>query len=599
MGDIVLRASSAEWRAFQDGGAVSVDGPLAESWRRSWTSGVSREAVRGPQVSEREEAARRTALARWPSLGGELDGAARELGALGFVLLLADGDGVLVDTRAAGGLAGELAATGIRPGTTWTEAERGTNAIGVALRLGAPVQVLGAAHYTRDAHELACYATPIFDAWGRVLAVVDATTVLGRAHPLAAALLRTVARSVELRIEAQTWRELGYVAPPWDAARATSEGWFVDARGRVRGGEGIARLGDRVDVLALATGTLADREGRAWDVEPLGPDDRPLAWRIGGPATRRPRAREARPALVPAPRIGPVPTGFARIGGDDPAASRMVALAAAVATSRTPALLLGETGTGKELLAGAIHAASGRGPFVAVNAAALVPTLAEAELFGHAEGAYTGAARGGRPGLVEAANGGTLFLDEVADLPARLQVMLLRFLDDHRFRRVGETRDRQADVRVLAATSQDLARAVAVGAFRSDLWFRLRGVVLTLPPLRERSDRVARAREVLAEVAEEEGQPLPAWTPALESAVRTGAWPGNFRELRTALRAYLWTGQAPASTDGAPGGSMLAAERRALEEALVACGGQRAGAARRLGVGRATLYRMLARHGLG
>jgi len=269
-------------------------------------------------------------------------------------------------------------------------------------------------------------------------------------------------------------------------------------------------------------------------------------------------------------------------------------------------MLLAETGAGKELVASMIHEHSPRagGAFVALNCGAIAPSLLESELFGYAAGAFTGADRGGRAGLLHAASGGTLFLDEVAEMSPAMQASLLRVLESGTYRRVGDTRTSSADVRVVCATCRDLPPLVATGAFRQDLYFRLKGASVRIPSLRERSDVLALARHLLQAMAGSE----PRLSPAAEQELSRRAWPGNVRELKSVLEvAVIAAAGAPwiepehlGSDDPAPSApvSLADSEAGAVQRALAACDGNVSTAARRLGVARSTLYRMMRRHGL-
>jgi len=219
-----------------------------------------------------------------------------------------------------------------------------------------------------------------------------------------------------------------------------------------------------------------------------------------------------------------------------------VELARRVAPSRSTVLITGETGSGKEIVAGLIHSASPRskGPFVKVNCAALPETLLESELFGHERGAFTGADRQ-RKGRFEQASGGTLFLDEIGDVSPTTQVKLLRVLQDQEFHRLGGTRPLRTDARVVAATNRDLDRAVVSREFRKDLYFRLNVIGIHLPPLRERpEDAIALAQSYLEEFARELGRSLHGFSEAALAGISAHSWPGNVRELRNTLeRAVL------------------------------------------------------------
>jgi NtrC-family two-component system response regulator AlgB len=224
-----------------------------------------------------------------------------------------------------------------------------------------------------------------------------------------------------------------------------------------------------------------------------------------------------------------------------PAMRAVLEIVARAAPADASVLFRGENGTGKGVLARALHLQSRRRdrPFVTVSCPTLTGELLASELFGHARGAFTGAVRD-QPGRVEAAQGGTLFLDEIGDLPLPLQAKLLRFLQDREFERVGETRTRKADVRVVAATNKDLESDVRAGRFREDLLFRLNVVEVRVPSLRERPEDIATfARRFLAFFARAVGRPVPTLSPAAETVLRSYAWPGNVRELRNAMERAL------------------------------------------------------------
>jgi two-component system response regulator HupR/HoxA len=288
-----------------------------------------------------------------------------------------------------------------------------------------------------------------------------------------------------------------------------------------------------------------------------------------------------------------------------------------VAASGLPVLLIGETGTGKELVARAVHALSSRRrqPFVAQNCGATPDTLIESELFGHARGAFTGAI-GDRTGLFEAAEGGTLLLDEIGDASPMLQMKLLRVLQEGEARRVGDSRPRRVDVRVVAATHRSLERAVSQGGFRADLYFRLAAVRLRLPSLRERGrDVLLLARHFLARAAARVGGPVPEVAPDLAERLLKHAWPGNVRELanacafavgvagaRTRVGSEHWP-DAPFAEAVAEGAGLhaetRALEERRLRETLRRTHGNKTQAARALGLSRQGLLKKLRRLGLG
>ncbi|MBS7601115.1 sigma 54-interacting transcriptional regulator [Pseudomonas sp. RC2C2] len=301
---------------------------------------------------------------------------------------------------------------------------------------------------------------------------------------------------------------------------------------------------------------------------------------------------------------------FAQFIGTSAASLEVKRRARRGASSDSPVLLLGETGTGKELLAHAIHAASARAhkAFVSINSAAIPETLLEAEFFGTAPGAFTGAERKGRPGKLQIAEGGTLFLDEIGDMPLPLQSKLLRVLQEKEYEPVGSNQVIHSDVRIIAATSTDLQAAMARGEFRADLYYRLNVLPIQVPPLRERLDDLPALSEA---ILEELGSQHELEDPA-QALLARHAWPGNIRELRNVLeRATLLADQprlsvgdvqaalgalAPLQVQLPPLSYKQACadfERQLLENTLARCAGNVPEAARQLGLGRSTLYKKL------
>ena len=290
---------------------------------------------------------------------------------------------------------------------------------------------------------------------------------------------------------------------------------------------------------------------------------------------------------------------------------RAIGVARRVAPSDLSVLVEGESGTGKELFARFVHAESHRsdGPFLAVNCGALPENLLESELFGHVRGAFTGAHRD-HPGLFRSARGGTVFLDEVGDMPPRMQTRLLRVLQEREVRAVGAEREEPVDVRVVAATNRDLAAAVEEGAFREDLFYRLVGVRVALPPLRERqSDIPLLAVHALERIASEPGMRAVTLSKAALATLLLHPWPGNVRELWQTLRRAVLVAEGDAlepedlalGVDGALDrrAALRRFDRRLVEEALRAADGNRTAAARALGVSRMTIHRWIKRYDLG
>ena len=317
--------------------------------------------------------------------------------------------------------------------------------------------------------------------------------------------------------------------------------------------------------------------------------------------------------------------GFGRLTGSSAALERVVRQARAVAETNATVLLAGENGTGKEVVARAIHEESPRrdAPFVAVSCAALPESLVESELFGHERGAFTGAVAA-KKGRFELADGGTLFLDEIGELSQPVQAKLLRVLQERTFERLGGTKTLAVDIRLIAASNRDLEQEVVEGRFRQDLFYRLNVVPLVLPPLRERREDIPLlAAHLAAKAAAKHGRATPSIEPALLDALTEYDWPGNVRELENLIErlvvlttgARLTTEQLPekmlhvvperaaTSADG-PGddttldSAVVSLRRRLLAEALRAEGGNRVAAARRLGISRSYLHRLIIELGI-
>ena len=370
---------------------------------------------------------------------------------------------------------------------------------------------------------------------------------------------------------------------------------FIGAEGDVPGAVDAMQLG-ALDVIARPVDLprLADAVGRAWDRMRM-----------------RARNRSAIERGGDAPGLGAI--------GSSPQMRAIAAQIRAMAAGDAPALLLGESGSGKGWVAQMMHSLSprSRGPFIEVNCASLTATFLESELFGHEKGAFTDA-KSAKRGLFELAHGGTLFLDEIGELAPELQPKLLKVLERGRFRRLGGTHEIEVDVRVIAATNVEIERAVAEHRFRADLFYRLAVLPLTLPPLRERGrDEIADLTfSILAELRRRHRRgPAHIGADALAMVLRH-PWPGNIRQLRNVLeRVVLLSGDAeelcpahlPPELHVAPVHarsvvdddlSLAEAERLHIGRVLARCGGNRLQAARMLGITRSTLYKRLREYGL-
>ena len=332
---------------------------------------------------------------------------------------------------------------------------------------------------------------------------------------------------------------------------------------------------------------------------------------------------EPSPAANPSRQALDAQYDFSGIVGEHPRLLKVLATIVQVAATKAPVLILGESGSGKELVADAIHRNSPRAgqPIVKINMGAITPSLFESELFGHVRGAFTDA-RTDRKGHVASANGGTLFLDEIGELHRADQVKLLRVLQDQTYQPVGASRTERADIRVVSATNRELAELVASGEFREDLFYRLNLITLRLPPLRERrSDIPLLARHIIGDVARGYGLGPVSIAPAALDWLSAQPWPGNIRQLKQTLeRTLLLVGRselrqadfiaaeqhehggalgAPGQRLGLDGMTLEQVERHMIAHALDQHQGNISRVAKTLGLSRTALYRRLERHGLG
>jgi transcriptional regulator of acetoin/glycerol metabolism len=623
-------------RAF-DEGRVDPQHPLFGSWTRAAARGLARHGDAHPLgTSDLDLADRRLRLAEiFREERALLSPLASKLSAGSLSAIIADPDGIILSAQEGSAFATAATRTRLLPGADWSEHARGTNAIGTAIVERAPVAVIGRAHYETRNAGLFCYATPVHDARGDLCAVIDVSGPLERHDDSIGVAVQLAGAALQRALSAIAFARIGLGnlgALERLLARAASPTLLVEARGPIRLRNAAASseiLRGRADVdcqtlfgIAFAElAAMAQRGGelgfeaheKRWSValDPLlDGDARALGVivhfepRRRAPSSEPPQRSVPRSPRPPSAKPSPQHPAFDAIVSEDVAVAAAKRMAARFAATAMPVLLLAETGTGKELFAKAIHGASAvaRGAFVAVNCGAIAPALLESELFGYAPGAFTGAARQGSSGLLGAADGGTLFLDEIAEMPESLQAALLRVLDDGLYHRIGDPKPQRSTFRLIGATCRDLPAMVERGAFRRDLFFRIHGALVRIPPLRDRSDRLALARHLLAAAS---ATPLELGASAIDH-IAAHAWPGNVRELKTAMlhatamctdglveREHLpeaLLGGPKASVPIKPRGAVL---REAAEEALRATSGTVSEAARRLGVARDTLYRMM------
>ncbi len=504
----------------------------------------------------------------------------------------------------------------LRPGSCWSESLRGTNALGTAVVEGRPTLINSGEHYLDRLSRFACTSVPLKDPHGRVVGVIDLTREGHLAEPRDSfATLLLAAGNIESRLFGLTYPQQlvlafhsrpQYLGSAWHGLLALSlDGELLAANDQachLLRVERQALVGHSCEELlgARASGFLARLlQGGVSSVQtPRGE----FFFR----ALQLPRhigvasVAPARPTATPAPELEALAGGNARL-------ARALRMARQGLAGELPVLLLGETGTGKEVVARALHQASARAgkPFVAVNCAAIPEGLIESELFGYREGAFTGSRKGGMVGRVMQAQGGTLFLDEIGDMPLALQARLLRVLQERRVAPLGAGEEQELDIAVICATHRDLQRLVQGGQFREDLYYRVNGVSLRLPSLRERDDLATLITEVLARL----GEPAVSLDPDLAELLTGYDWPGNIRQLEMVLRSALAmreNGEKELGLDHLTDslldeltssrrqpGSIRENELELIRSALERHQGNVSAAADALGISRATLYRKL------
>ncbi len=535
-----------------------------------------------------------------------------------WMVLLTNTQGTIVHALGDHALAPRRLRLPLGCGRSLLESEIGSNAPVIAGQEAQAVLLCGEDHYLDELRTFSCAAAPVPGIDGSVAAVLDVTGVDIQADARTLARVRRAAHSIEGRLYEQ--HTDGLLLRLHEDARflGTPEQGLLLVRedGRLLAANAMARHMLDVSITLAphalpALDTLFDGRSLAglWRYA-SGSEISALPLQTHGGAllyatVQRGRPASAvvlpvRPKVIPEPKAPAAPAAQA-----DPAWLSAFGRAGRVYPHGLAVLIQGETGTGKEWFARALHDIHRPSkPFVAVNCAALAESMAEAELFGHTEGAFTGSRRGGAAGRLEQADGGTLFLDEIGDMPAHLQTRLLRVLQERSVLRIGADRERPLDLLVLSASHRDLADLVAAGQFRQDLYYRLNGLTVQLPALRDRQDLDALIDQCLGDAAGK----MPA---ALRARLHDYHWPGNLRQLAQALRVAALL----AAPDGAIAQEMLpadlfaepvapaaamqvpddlqAVQHRAATAAFAAHGRNLSAAARALGVSRTTFYKYL------
>jgi len=465
-------------------------------------------------------------------------------------VVLADASGVVLHSIGDPDFLGKARKLSLQPGGLWSEQVRGTNAIGTALIEQAPMVVHSAQHFIDANNFLTCSASPIFDPHGRILGVLDVSGD-NRAHQQhTMPLVQISTQQIENQMFSTGFEQdlvlHFHVRPEFvgtlyeGIAVFSQEGRFVAANRSALLHLGIDRYqASSYSFTSLFNASLAAVfEQPAQFAQPV----RQLRTSTGITVFCRAKTRLLKPAHHPAPtqtgaRVRQPVLEDLELG--DPGMQKVIAKARKVLGHDISVLLEGESGTGKELFARAMHLSGPRrhGPFVALNCAALPEGLIESELFGYQEGAFTGAKRKGYAGKIRQADGGTLFLDEIGDMPLQLQARLLRVLQERTISPLGDTEAYQVDFAVVCATNRKVREEVAAGRFREDLYYRLNGLLITLPRLSDREDRLALARKIIDSLTPSR-EPVSLSSEVLE-IFDNHSWPGNIRQMHNVLRTAV------------------------------------------------------------
>ncbi|WP_116473173.1 sigma-54-dependent Fis family transcriptional regulator [Zobellella maritima] len=465
----------------------------------------------------------------------------------GYSLLLTDAQGVVVQSYLDSGLSRELADKGMAVGSVWSEQLVGTNGLGTCLATGLPMTVYAGEHFDQALLPFSCSTAPLFSADGSLLGAIDISTYAQGSkamQQLALNLVQGAAEELEALLFRQSHRQHLLVTLAQGTALprpAETALLALDQRGHVQGLTGsllrLLSLRYREEVLHRPVSQVL---GVPFEQLLAASRERPCrlgalpwyAWPLPGLPGLTQTTRS--PASLPG-EVNPLQ----RAAGEDPCLQRQADICQKMVDRGISILIQGETGTGKEVWARALHDSSQRRhkPFVTLNCAAIPETLIESELFGYGSGAFTGALKGGKMGKIQASAGGTLFLDEIGDMPLALQSRLLRVLAEQEVTPVGQINPVPVQLSVICATHRALPALVEQGEFREDLYYRISGLKVILPPLRTRQDKPGLIRCLLSELTD--GQMAPALTAEAEVWLRDYTWPGNIRQLKSALQFAL------------------------------------------------------------
>ncbi len=607
---------------------------VQDSWRRcvdihGLDPARMHEAYIVPNEQLREHQQRMEGLIRTARFG--LESLHQQVAGLGYVLLLSDAEGITVDFIGDPTFDNNLRKAGLYLGANWKEEFAGTCAVGSCLATEEALIVHQTDHFDATHAPLTCTAAPIHDINGRIAAVLDISALHSPEAKESQLLALQVVNAYIQRIEMANL--MSSFRSDWIVRLSPSHEFLdvelgcavaLNASGRIAGFTSDAQrfLAKEIDIDWRQPNQLLGRRFSDFfdfDPENLGEltratpsEERSIEARGGSVLFAHAIAPQQQPIKSVSKK--PIPEPLRRLAGDDAAMKKMLDKAAMLTDSQISILLHGETGSGKDSLARALHESRRvPGEFVAVNCAALPESLIESELFGYAPGAFTGALTRGKKGLIQHADGGTLFLDEIGDMPLALQARLLRVLSEREVLPIGGDKPIPLNIRVIAATHQDLVSLIKVGEFREDLYYRLNGAVLEIPPLRLREDFDWLLERLIA-MNPCHNVKFVRLSPEARNILQAYSWPGNIRELSNAIdfaRAICVSGVIgindlpeflcqPTIEGGTPNSDVAIKpeqneEADHLSNALCAHRWNITATARFLGVDRTTVHRMMKR----
>jgi sigma-54 dependent transcriptional regulator, acetoin dehydrogenase operon transcriptional activator AcoR len=642
------------WDNFLCSGGVSKDLPvremIASSWGRCLSQGVNPEQTAAPLL------ATEGTLHILRQKNTDLMKCARPVLAqarvflrdLETILILTDYNGVNLDVVGDPKCVESAVGIGMVPGSGWKETVSGSNAVGTAMATGMPTQVHGEEHFIQGFKPWTCTAGIISDPYdNQLIGVIDVSGLSNTFDKFHVPLVVSWANQIQLSLAKNTSEQ-------WNMIRENSQCDFknshrnagkmlFDTQGRLidhsqNACSILSSLGIEYD-LSMKSRLSLERFGgdeivyphdaglwlsSDW-IEPVKEKNELVGFKIELPTNKRSSQRTSTPSKIAAIKTNSQAEPFEKISGQSTSVKASIEKASKAATTPLPVLLLGDTGVGKEMFARAIHEASNYsdGPFIDLNCGAFTKDILSSELFGHVEGAFTGAKRGGMMGKIEAANGGTLFLDEIGEMPLEIQPVFLRVLQERKIHRVGAIAPIPVNFRLIAATNSYLRREVSEGRFRKDLFFRLSTVAIALDPLSRRKEDIEEIAHIVLKEIQGSQEIVPKRISAsLITALKNREWPGNIRELVNVIECmcYMSSNETLTIEDlpagYQPGESLVSgmpteqnqssqslsnldiAEQQAIENAIIEFGGNITQAAKNLGIAKGTLYRKMKKYKL-